>query len=105
MSASQPTTINVARDYSRFPAGRFRTDGPFSGERFRQEILEPALHQADVIEVELDGVSGFGSSFLDEAFGGLVRAHVVSSNDAARRIKLRATDESLITEIFGYMGI
>jgi hypothetical protein len=105
MSASQPKSINVAKDYSRFPAGRYRTDGPFSGERFREDILEPALHQADVIEIELDGVSGFGSSFLDEAFGGLVRAHVVSSNDAARRIKLHATDESLVTEIFGYMGI
>ena len=105
MSASQPKHINVARDYSRFPAGRYRTDGPFSGQRFREEILKPALDQADVIEVELDGVSGFGSSFLDEAFGGLVREHVVSLNDAARRIKLRATDESLVTEIFGYMGL
>lgn len=105
MSASQPKHINVAKDYSRFPAGRFRTDGPYSGERFRQEVLEPALNQADVIEVELDGVSGFGSSFLDEAFGGLVRGNIVSLKDAPRRIKLHATDESLVIEIFGYMGL
>lgn len=97
--------ISVARDYSRFPAGRYRTDGPFSGQRFREEILQPALGQADVIEVELDGVSGFGSSFLDEAFGGLIRGHVVSLDDAPRRIKLHATDESLVPEIFGYMGL
>ncbi|CBJ37918.1 conserved protein of unknown function [Ralstonia solanacearum CMR15] len=64
--------ISIARDYTDTPAGRNRTDGPFSGERFRDEILAPALRHGEV-EVDLDGVLGFGSSFLEEAFGGLIR--------------------------------
>jgi hypothetical protein len=98
-------TINVAKDYSRFPAGRFRTDGPYSGERFREELLAPALNAAEIVEVNLDGVSGFGSSFLDEAFGGLIRAHVLSSTEASKRIKLHASDESLVNEILSYMAV
>jgi hypothetical protein len=69
-------TIRVA-EYARSPGGRFRSDGPFSGEWFREEVVRPALADAiragDRLEVELDGTSGYGSSFLEECFGGLIR--------------------------------
>jgi len=68
-------TINIAADFSKFPGGRFLTDGKYSGERFREEFLVPALKAHEKIEVELDGTLGYGSSFLEEAFGGLVRDH------------------------------
>ena len=67
------TTINVARDFSRFPGGRYRTDGPFSGQEFRDDILVPALATNEHVAVEIDGVAGLPVSFLEEAFGGLVR--------------------------------
>ena len=68
-------SIVVARDFSRSPAGRTVDDGPNSGERFREELLWPALKNGtDDVEVDLRGALTFGSSFLDEAFGGLVRA-------------------------------
>jgi hypothetical protein len=64
-------------DYAPSPGGRFKSDGPFSGEWFREEVLRPALAAAiqtgDKLTVELDGTSGYGSSFLEEAFGGLIR--------------------------------
>jgi len=67
------TTINIAQDFSDTPLGRYHpNDGLFSGERFREEFLLPALQEGKV-EVILDGTEGFGSSFLDEAFGGIVR--------------------------------
>lgn len=69
-------TIRIAQ-YARSPGGRFVSDGPYSGEWFRDEILIPALLSAvqerDRLEVELDGTSGYGSSFLEECFGGLIR--------------------------------
>lgn len=68
-------TINIANDFSRYPAGRYRTDGPFSGERFREEILLPALEHGPVVIV-LDGVAGLPSSFFEEAIGGVVRSGV-----------------------------
>lgn len=63
--------INIAKDFSKFPSGRYRADGDFSGERLREEFLLPALKSNDIVEIELDGVNGYASSFLEEAFGGL----------------------------------
>ena len=62
-------TINVAKDFTRFPSGRFKRNGSTSGEAFRQEFLEPPLKDGQGISVELDGTIGYGSSFLEEAFG------------------------------------
>ena len=70
-------SINIARDYSAAPGGRYVKDGKFSGEEFREKVLGPklktALRSNDTVEVDLDGTYGFSSSFLDEVFGGLVR--------------------------------
>jgi hypothetical protein len=67
--------ITIAKDFSRTPGGRFRTDGPYSGEEFREKYLLPAIH-ADGAEIILDGAAGYPSSFLEEAFGGLRRRGV-----------------------------
>jgi len=66
-------TIDIGSDFSKVPAGRHPEDGDFSGELFRNQHLKPALDSFDVVEVVLDNTEGFGSSFLEEAFGGLVR--------------------------------
>lgn len=95
--------INVGRQFSRFPAGRFRADGPWSGERFRDEVLAPALKGGTRVIVELDDTLGYGSSFLEEAFGGLVRTGVISSEELTRRIELSTEDESLRLEILNYV--
>lgn len=69
--------LSIADKFSRYPGPRYRKDGPFSGEQFRQEQLIPAIREAiqsnERLVVVLDGVAGYGSSFLEEAFGGLVR--------------------------------
>jgi hypothetical protein len=64
--------IEIARDFSKFPAGRYVIDGDASGEQFRDRFLLPALGSGNV-ELVLDGVAGLPSSFLEEALGGLVR--------------------------------
>ena len=68
--------ISIA-DFSKYPSGRDTQDGSFNGKTYREEILKPALNQAiqkkRTILVSLKGVMSFGSSFLEEAFGGLVR--------------------------------
>lgn len=69
--------INIARDYTKTPGGRFIKEGPFSGEDFRKRILIPKYEEAEAtgecLRIILDGGYGYGSSFLEEAFGGLVR--------------------------------
>lgn len=78
--------ISVANDFSEFPAGRIPDDGPNSGERFREEFLVPALTESPGnIEINLDETMGYGSSFLDEAFAGLIREHNFKAPDLLRR--------------------
>lgn len=79
--------INVASDFSKSPSGRYFSDGPYSGQRFRDEVLYPALVNEDV-EVVLDGVLTLGSSFLDEAFGGLVREKGLAPDYLHNRLKI-----------------
>ena len=70
-------TINIATDYTKMPGGRYIEEGPFSGEDFRIKILKPKYLEAkkcgDELTVVLDGGFGYATSFLEEAFGGLVR--------------------------------
>lgn len=94
--------INVAQDFSRYPAGRYVDDGPFSGAAFRDNILVPALKAGEEIVVELDGVRGYGSSFLEEAFGGLVR-NGFSTDQIHQLITLQSVDRSLVEEIEEYI--
>lgn len=67
------TYIDMARDFTAFPMGRYRSHGPYSGERFREEFLWPPLSRGEPVEVNLDSARGLSSSFLEEAFGGLIR--------------------------------
>ena len=67
------TSLSVARDFSVTPGGRWRRISECSGEEFRERFLEPAVQSGQFVEVNLDGVVGYGSSFLEEVFGGIVR--------------------------------
>ena len=96
--------IKIAEDFSSTPAGRYREDGPFPGEVFRDEILVPALAAYDEVCVDLSGVEGFGSSFLEEAFGGLVRLHHITKEAALKKIKIITDDPALEFEIKGYLS-
>jgi hypothetical protein len=97
-------TINIASQFSRYPAGRYKADGPYSGEAFRDDFLIPQLRQPDTrVVIQLDGARGLASSFLEEAFGGLVRAGF-DSRQLHDRLVLESKDASLINEIEEYIG-
>lgn len=97
-------TINVAQDFTRFPSGRFKKNGDTSGEAFRERFLEPPIREGLEIKVDLDGTIGYGSSFLEEAFGGLVRALRIKPEDLNSRLHLTSSDPSLIDEIESYIS-
>lgn len=85
-------TINIAKDYSDTPLGRYKDDGQFSGERFRDEFLIPALNGGEKVCVVIDDVEGYGSSFLEEAFGGLVREGHFTSEELKKKLELSLKD-------------
>lgn len=82
-------SISLKTDFTKAPGGRYRKQGPHSGEQFREEILKPALEQAETVVVDLNGVYGLPASFLDEAIGFL--AHFVQSG----RLKYQLSDNKV----------
>jgi hypothetical protein len=95
--------INLGLEFGRYPAGRYLTDGPYSGQKFREDFLIPALNGPDEeIEIVLSDARGLKSSFLEEAFGGLVRAGF-DANALIRRFKFVSRDPSLEVEIHDYI--
>ena len=96
-------TIKMGRDFSPCPGGRSRADGPWCAEAFREDTLHPALVAEDVVVLHLDCAEGYGSSFLSEAFGGLVRSGAFTSEQLHRKLRLESRDEILMREIWSYI--
>lgn len=93
--------VSIALDFSKYPIGR---DGEFSGRNFRLKILEPLVKQGEVLEVDFDGVYGYpGSSFLDEAFAGLVRKGLLTAKQFRERIKIVNLERSILDEVQSYV--
>ncbi len=86
--------INIAKSFTISPGGRKKADGDHSGEEFRDDFLLPIVRKAmaekKTVTVELDGTIGYGSSFLEEAFGGLERVLKKEGNTAIGIIKLES---------------
>jgi hypothetical protein len=101
-------TISIARDFSATPGGRFNRDGPASGEAFRTRFLVPALRAKEAIAIDLNGVAGLPSSFLEEAFGGIFRSlPEMTLQHAQALISIRASEPDLmpyVELINRYMG-
>lgn len=86
-------TIKIATDFSDTPGARFHSDGPFSGEEFREKMLMPLFEDEsdnDKILIDLDGAEGYPSSFLEEAFGGLAR--IAGPKKVKERIVFQSTE-------------
>lgn len=92
---TEQVSISIAKQFSEFPGGRFPEDGPFNGTTFRKEYLVPPLKDGKHVVVSLDGVAGFGSSFLEEAFGGLVRVEGFKKKSLAKQLELICNEEDL----------
>lgn len=101
--------INICKDYTDTPGGRYIIQGDFSGEDFRNKLLKPkyieAVEKGEKLKIDLDGGYGYGSSFLEEAFGGLIRELEENYKQALEIIELKSDDEpSLIDDITKYIN-
>jgi hypothetical protein len=65
--------INLAKDFSAYPARRYRTEGKTSGEAFLYDHLKPKLDKAIsenvILEIDITGINGYDSSFISGSFG------------------------------------
>ena len=76
--------FKVATEFYKRPLGRNRNQGTYTGEAFREDHLVPLLKRlspGEKLSLDFTGVTMNGSSFLEEAFGGLIRNHNYSRQD------------------------
>ena len=105
----QKITINISKEFSPTPGPRYIHEGKFSGESFRKDILYPkvfeALEKNISFEVNLDGTAGYGTSFLEESFGGLIRVHKLPYDRIMKLMKLISNEEEyLIEDVNDYLN-
>lgn len=98
--------INIARDFTDTPGPRNKVDGDFSGEFFRESLLEPKFLEAEKLNEKLiinfDGGYGYLISFLEEAFGGLARKY--GSNRVLKTLEFKSDEEeTLIDKVNSYI--
>lgn len=73
--------IIFVKEFSITPGSRCRDEGKkaHSGQEFREDYLEPKFLEIKDTEkkliVNLDGTIGYGTSWLEEVFGGLARKY------------------------------
>lgn len=65
--------INIAQEFSAYPAGRYRSEGDTSGEAFLLDHLIgkllAAISENCLLEINLNGMNGYPSSFISGSFG------------------------------------
>ncbi|HFR4115523.1 TPA: DUF4325 domain-containing protein [Yersinia enterocolitica] len=89
--------LNVGTEFSTLPSGRYYSDKTgSSGEQFREELLTNKLNQlvsGEKLIIILDeNVEGYGSSFLVEAFAGMVKYGYMQKDDLLKKLEFSFTD-------------
>lgn len=95
--------INIATDFYPRPAGRFSADGEYTGETFRDKVLTPKLKELQRTSnghliIDFTGVTMAGSSFLEEAFGGLVRKGIFPKDFLQKVLVIRSPRRPIIKD-------
>ena len=66
-------TLVIASEFVDNPGARDRDDGPHSGQEFLEDLLLDRFNKAVegnyILQIDLDGVWGFPSSFISGSFG------------------------------------
>ena len=101
-------SLVIAKDFSEIPGARYPEEGDYSGQDFRKNILIPKIKEAIekhcTLLIDLDGTAGFGTSFLEEAFGGLIRNDNFTYEQLKSVIDFKSEEDSeYINEINDYL--
>lgn len=100
--------IKIASDFSHTPGSRYIEEGKNSGEKFRKEILAKSFKEAIAedkkIVVNLDGTDGYGTSFLEESFGGLIRNDGIDYQEIVNRLEIISYEEEYLKQdVYEYL--
>jgi hypothetical protein len=92
--------LSISNDFTNAPGARNIDEGPFSGEQFLKNVLQPeflkAIEGNYTLLIDLDNTEGYATSFLEEAFGGLARLHTKSK--VLSKLEFKSDDEPLLID-------
>lgn len=95
----EPRIVTLS-DYTETPGGRYVSDGPHSGEWFRETVISPKFEAAqdagEKLKVNMNDVYGLPPSFLEEVFGGLRRKYGLA--EVLQTLEVVATDDPRAAE-------
>ena len=84
--------INICKDFSETPGARYRLEGDFSGEEFREDILKPKFEE----------IKETNEKMIIELDGGMAR--IYGSKMIKDKLEFISNDEpSLVDEILSYI--
>jgi STAS-like domain of unknown function (DUF4325) len=98
--------LSINEEFSHTPGPRYRREGPFSAEEFWATLLrsrfETAVAGGAVLLIDMDGVAGYGTSFVEETFGGLARAY--GTETVRRHLQVKCEqDDFILEEVWEYV--
>jgi len=95
-------TLKISKIFSSTPGPRSRKEGSFSGQQFREEILAPAIKKAidnnEILIVNIDGTAGYGPSFIEESFGGLIREDHIPYQTLIAHLQIVSIEEPYLID-------
>lgn len=92
--------IDIGECFSPYPFGRYSTDGPYNGERFREEILKPAYEDvknepSEKLTISFEHVKwAVGSSFLSESFEEFVKLERIDPAVFLSKLEIEEPDST-----------
>lgn len=91
-------TFNIGKEFSTDPQGRYYSDETdSSGEEFREVYLKSRIENlapGEKLKIILDdGVESYGSSFLVEGFGGMVKYGYIRSDALLEKLDFHFSDD------------
>ena len=98
---------SIALQFSRTPSARIESEGKYPGAQLREKItplIKECISRKEEFLIDLDGTAGYGTSFLEEVFGGLVRIEKIDYNDLKKYLSIKSDEEEeLIDECWSYI--
>lgn len=95
--------FKIVDEFSITPSARTAEEGKFPGVELRNMIkplLQEAIDNDGKLLIDLDEAAGYGTSFLEEVFGGLIRVEGFKYEDIIAHLEIKSDEEpELIEEI------
>lgn len=101
--SSKNITIKISKDFTVYPGARYLTDGPFSGQKFYEDILKGKFgivwdKKDSKIVIDFDDTYGYASSFISEIFLRLVKDYK-DKKKIKEKLIIKTEDDPLLKDL------